>query len=403
MKKHLRLKYERAKEEYKALLEELDKGHNIYTNFELVEEILSKLKVRNKKIAILFTVEFAIALLYLYDIKPKNIVLYGDSEIKRKVAKHFGFIYTDSESMFEEERNEKMKKFDLVIGNPPYQKENPVSDDRIQPKNHSLWSEFLVKSFEFAKENGNIVLITPDSWMSPTHVGFKTFKEKQLIEANLDCGKYFNEGSTFTYWIAENREIYKDSLLSNIKFNFNEFDYIPRDPKRSLAIHKKVITIDLPKLEMHGDTTCHSSKKHIVKKEQSAEFKYPHFHTNPQMRYANIKSKYFDNIKLYWTGSGAYVPRKNYGDMGQTECSGCILAENEFELDCYYSMMNSKLYRFIIESGKWSGFINAKVIGALPKLEMKIWTDEEIYEFFNITETEQKYILENTKVSSKYE
>ena len=285
-------------------------------------------------------------------------------------------------------------KFNVVIGNDPYQKENKISDDRMQPKNHSLWSELLVKSFDIAEEGkeGIVIKVSPDSWMSPTHVGFKTFKEKQVVYANLDCSEYFpGVASSFTWWIAENTPVYKDTNLGNINFNFNEFDYIPRSPEQSFGIHQKVMLAELPKLEVKKDTTCHSSKSH-VKQEKTTEFCFPHLHTNPQTKYANIKSKHFDNLKVFWTYSGQFIPRKNYGDIGITECAGCIIADDKFEVDCYYSMMNSKLYKFIIETAKWSGFINSKIVYNLPKLDMKVWTDEEVYDYFDILPEERDYI-----------
>jgi len=290
-----------------------------------------------------------------------------------------------------------MKKFSVVLGNDPYQGVNEVAEDRVQPKNHSLWSDFLEWSFEVVEEGGTVVKVSPDSWMSPTHAGFKTFKKKQLVYANLDCSEHFpGVGSSFTWWIAKNSPVTENTKLNTIDFNFNDFDYIPRNPEQSLSIHKKVMMSDLPKLSIKTDTTCHSSKSH-VRKEQTSEFCFPLLHTNAQTRYSNVKSKFHDNLKVFWTYSGYFIPRKNYGDIGHTECAGCVIANNEYEVECYYSMMNSKLYKFIIETGKWSGFINGKVVNQLPKLEMKVWTDEELYARFNLTQEEIEYIEANVK------
>lgn len=69
-----------------------------------------------------------------------------------------------------------------------------------------------------------------------------------------------------------------------------------------------------------------------------------------------------------------------------------ILVKNDFEMDCYYSMLDSKLYEFIAETAKWSGFLHQKIIYALPKLEMKTWTDSDIYDYFELTEQERDYV-----------
>ena len=59
-------------------------------------------------------------------------------------------------------------KFDVVIGNPPYQDSSNV--DNAQ----NLWSHFWRKSLELAKDDGMVSLITPMTWCSPS----RDFKSK---------------------------------------------------------------------------------------------------------------------------------------------------------------------------------------------------------------------------------
>ena len=48
--------------------------------------------------------------------------------------------------------------------------------------------------------------------------------------------------------------------------------------------------------------------------------------------------------------------------------------------------MNSDLYRFIVTTAKWSGFLNGKVFTMLPKLDFdKSWSNDEIYTEFGLT------------------
>jgi hypothetical protein len=54
-------------------------------------------------------------------------------------------------------------KFDVVIGNPPYQ-----GGDLGKSAYKSLWPLFWVKSFSLLKPGGIISLITPLTWCSPT-------------------------------------------------------------------------------------------------------------------------------------------------------------------------------------------------------------------------------------------
>jgi hypothetical protein len=55
------------------------------------------------------------------------------------------------------------------------------------------------------------------------------------------------------------------------------------------------------------------------------------------------------------------------------------------------------LYNFLIITGKWSGFLNGKLICSLPKLANKKWTDKAIYKHFNLTQEEIDYVEANFK------
>ena len=56
-------------------------------------------------------------------------------------------------------------KFDVVIGNPPYQ-ETSGSGRKDQASN--LWTKFWIKSLELCGDDGYVSLITPTSWLSPS-------------------------------------------------------------------------------------------------------------------------------------------------------------------------------------------------------------------------------------------
>ena len=81
-----------------------------------------------------------------------------------------------------QELAKKGMKFDVVIGNPPYQDDN---DD----KSSNLWTLFWVKALELAKEDGVVSLITPLTWTSPS----QDFKSKAYgYEGDLRLWDTFN-------------------------------------------------------------------------------------------------------------------------------------------------------------------------------------------------------------------
>jgi hypothetical protein len=229
------------------------------------------------------------------------------------------------------------------------------------------------------------------------------FKTKQLVYANLNCGDYFKVGSSFTYWVVQNTPIYKPSLIGNMEIDLRKMPYLPRNPELTSSIHMKVLDFAGDKIECLSDYTCSSSRSQAVihvNKKQNSEFCYPMHHTNAQVLYGRRKTKHYDNNKIIWTLSGYYKPFLDLGQMGCTEASQYILVVDEQEGNNILSYMNSKLYNFIVDTAKWSGFLNGKVFKLLPKLENRHWSDQEIYELFNLTPEEITLVESNNSTSA---
>jgi tRNA1(Val) A37 N6-methylase TrmN6 len=105
-------------------------------------------------------------------------------------------------------------KFDVIIGNPPFQESKEDGDRKDQASN--LWSKFWAKSFKLTKPDSVIALITPTSWLSPS----ADLKGKDKIDnedrlwnvfnkhtsrANVvDVSKHFQGvGSSFGYVVVD--------------------------------------------------------------------------------------------------------------------------------------------------------------------------------------------------------
>lgn len=287
-------------------------------------------------------------------------------------------------------------KFDVIIGNPPYQGNNDKGTK--QPKSHNLWSKFAEQGINLVKDDGHIAFVTPDSWMSPNSQVLKTFKDNSLIWVSTDVSKYFTVGSSFTAWILQKNQNTKTVTIDGLTVNLNTLNYLPRDFSKTYPIHDKVINSATPKLEVLCDSTCHSDHKQGKLSDiADAVFKHKTWHTNAQTRFSKIKSKDFDKHKIVWTLSGYFKPFYDDGNIGTTEVCQYLLVKDQDEADNVLSYLNSKLYNFLIITGKWSGFLNGKLICSLPKLSNKKWTDKTIYKHFNLTQEEIDYVEANFK------
>ena len=231
------------------------RGHNIPMPFELAEEIVERVEKElynlesedmdgsiwsSKKIAVLYNMEFVHALFRNCNVNKDNITYFGDCPNKEEIMKTYGCKC----KRVVELRDWKDNEFDVVLANPPYQAQNPNDPDGFQPKSHSQWKKFLELFFTLAKEGGMIGAVTPGSWKSPSSL--KKFTSQQLVYADLDCSHHFQEASSFTWWVAENRGIYKGSILktgpkNEIFLDLRKIKYIPINPDKTLSIHEKVM------------------------------------------------------------------------------------------------------------------------------------------------------------------
>jgi len=286
-------------------------------------------------------------------------------------------------------------KFDVVVGNPPYQGSNDKGTK--QPKSHNLWSKFVDKGVGILEDDGFIAFVTPDSWMSPNSQVLKMFKENSLLWVDTEVGKYFTVGSSFTAWIMQKNKNTSTATIDNLAVNLTKLQYLPRNFAKTFPIHDKVINSKNTKLDILCDTSCHSDHKHKnLSDTQDATYKYETFHTNAQTKFSKKQSKDFTKSKIIWTTSGYFKPFFSAGNLGTTEVCQYILVDSK-EAKNILSYLNSKLYKFIVNTGKWSGFLNGRVLSSLPKLASKVWTDKELYAHFDLTPEEIDYIETNVK------
>jgi hypothetical protein len=118
------------------------------------------------------------------------------------------------------------------------------------------------------------------------------------------------------------------------------------------------------------------------------EYKYPIRHTSKRdVRYSNIKHSLSDKHKILMNLSGNLNPIYDEGKLGFTQAQLYLLT------DCkdYVTILKSKLYTFIFNICKWSGFNIEKIFYDIPFVKKEM-TNQEIYNLFNLTNTEIELI-----------
>ena len=273
------------------------------------------------------------------------------------------------------------KKFDVIVGNPPFQS---VTDESKRKKH---WVTFA----DFSMDAASIVaLVTPSAWRLNNTKYFKDIgsKIKEHLVAYADANEHFNVGENIGYWIWN-------------KNNNNPVEVIDTNPFSS--IYQKMLRegdkwhfrdFQKPTSDIDGIT---------FPNEKNDEFNVPMYWTAKQTRYARPKDAKYGGWKVIVNNSGHYYDKSNpdkYSTVDNEKLVGLgawgIKVPSEEAGNNVLSWVRSKLYIAVVTNMKTGGFNNPFV--ELKNLgHDKKWTDEEIYEHFNLTQEEINLIEKTVK------
>ena len=290
-------------------------------------------------------------------------------------------------------------KFDVVVGNPPFQ--DSTNKNKTQ---HKLWIDFTKTTFsDWLKPKGILLQVSPCSFLSPSNKLLKLFKQFDVVYLDMCARKYFPKiGSTFAHYLIINENVQNNKtvfITDNSSFDVCLEDclYIPNDVcLESISIHRKIIFDSNDKLDVRFDySTCHNVLIHstdVISKTKTDKHIYPIVHTNSQIWYSKIKQEWASRKKIMWSRSGYTKPFFDNGVYGGTDMVYYILVDDEEQGRNLEHNLSSKLFSYIFKTARWSGFGNEKVFSRLPKLPNKKMTNDELYLFFDLSETEINYV-----------
>jgi len=134
-----------------------DDTQNIFTPPELCREMLSQIKFKgSEKVLVLYNLEFALILNKEFGLPASNIYIYTNSKTKQVFSKYgFEVLY------FEDTLGIKSidMKFDIVIGNPPFNKDEFTN----KKANRSFYLSFVDKARKLS--HNKVLMIGPTSYL----------------------------------------------------------------------------------------------------------------------------------------------------------------------------------------------------------------------------------------------
>jgi site-specific DNA-methyltransferase (adenine-specific) len=326
----------------------------------------------------------------------------------------YQFIHQDINAIFDN------MKFDVIIGNPPYQLESGGYGAQATP----IYQKFIDIAMELKPRY--ISMIIPSRWFAGG-MGLNDFRAKMLGDKRLkvlvdhpnsdDCfpGVEIKGGVCYFLWDSKHNgeceviSMFGNEEVSRATRKLDEHDTFIRF-NESIEIIKKVkakneATFDLNVLGIDP-------------------FKFP---TN----FTNYKEKYFkDAVKLYLRGGVGYVDKNqiktntnlidkykilisqayNGGDQKPHQIMGVPfiaephscntftylvlrVCENEKKAKNTVKYLKTRFARFLISQKKITQHLSKDRFTFVPDLDMSLeWSDEKLFERYNINEKEQEFI-----------
>lgn len=275
-------------------------------------------------------------------------------------------------------REFKIDTFQIIMGNPPYQK-------KVGPnKTQHIWDIFVIESItNYLKINGYLVFVHPNGWRKPNENNktfkevFKLIKDRDLQHLTMrgikDGAQTFGGSATnYDYYCLKNilTKINKTKIndidRNEIELDLNEYDFIPSG---KFNIFFKLINKDIDnKIKIIFGSDYHTQKTHQIKQFSNSEYKYPVVYTITQKNgaiywYSNQKKGMFVPKVIWSNGAGTYPVIDNVGDYGLTQFSFGIEDKPE-NLEKIKNAMNDSKFIELMKYVKFTEHkYNHKIIG----------------------------------------
>jgi hypothetical protein len=278
--------------------------------------------------------------------------IYEGDTLKMDVKKEFG-----------------VDKFDVVMGNPPYNASGNTSTG------NTIWQEFTKKSLN-EWTSVYLLFIHPPGWRKPNTERGKFYGlynlmciENQMLYLEIhgvkDGQKMFNCGTRYDWYLIEKTNQYKNTIIvdedrKKNDYDLSEWSWLPNS--NILEINKLLAKKDDERCPIIQSMSAYEPRKKWMSPKKTPEFKYPCVHSTPKTGIRYMYSKvndrgHFGVSKVIFGDSGIYNPVIDMdGKYGMTQHSMAIQVDNLEEATLISKVIESDKFDKIIQSCLYSSY-----------------------------------------------
>ena len=209
---------------------------------ELTEQMIKGIRKKSS-----IGVTFSFEMLPTLDAKGfKDVTLIVEEQPKkyiRNLCTKYGYEVKTFEKV-------KGMKFDVILGNPPYQNPKSGNDNTNQGGGKKLYVQFMGKASTLINEGGIVAFVTPSAVFKTSvygqkGTGFHSMDGCKVAFCETDANKYFSVGVSVCWWIAQKTNKNITAIVNGKKSNFNELGFCTFD-SRLQSIAEKLLTNEIP-------------------------------------------------------------------------------------------------------------------------------------------------------------
>ena len=275
-------------------------------------------------------------------------------------------------------------KFDIVIGNPPYQ-EHKEGFTKTKP----LWNLFVDKSLSIMEKGGFLTMVHPGGWRSPKGIFrdiYTSFISRNLMFLSINDFKKgletFGVGTNYDFYCLQN--INTDKNITKVvtggkmyELDINKFEFIPNGDFDGYI--NLIAKENQEKVDILYSRSAYGTDKNNMSRPKIDDFIYPCVYTITQREGINLffsKTKdngHFNIPKVIWSnGLGTYPIVDNIGQYGLTQFSYGIV-DDLSNLENIKKALDSDKFLKLMEYSKFTNNkYDYKVISTFRK---DFWKD----------------------------
>ena len=260
-------------------------------------------------------------------------------------------------------------KFDVIIGNPPFQKEQDGKRTGGYG-GRTLWDKFIIKSLGLLSPKGYLCFITPPGWRKPESELYELMtKQNQLVYLHIfgkkDGQQLFHVSQRIDLYIIQTRTPTKnteivDELGNKLDIDLSKFEFLPNYEYTTIS---KILSTDTDNgIDILYSRSLYGTDKSNMSIKKTETYKYPVVHSITQdglvFWYTNDKSKgHFGIPKVLLNFNENQYPVNDYeGKYGMSQITFGIPITSKKQGDDIVKAINSPKFKEIIKATKWGAF-----------------------------------------------